>query len=261
VHSLDLLAAYDHEVRGSFSNRIPSTWSSTSDGPLTRCLTGGDGFVLSDSDLRAWSDEQIDLLVSRTTQHYRAQSLPFEWKTFGHDDPRLLTALTRHGFTAETQEALVLGDVDALTGPPPAEIPGITIREAGLADLSGIAAFESSIWGGSWNWFTTEMTGRMAAEDPVYVLLAEAGRQVVSAAWLVPMPGTSCAGLWGGSTLPEYRGRGIYRALVRIRANEAARRGYRLLQVDATDDSRPILEHLGLTTAGSTTPYRWQPTA
>ncbi|MBO0514362.1 GNAT family N-acetyltransferase, partial [Streptomyces beijiangensis] len=61
--------------------------------------------------------------------------------------------------------------------------------------------------------------------------------------------------LWGGGTAPEWRGKGIYRALVAYRAAIAAERGYRYLQVDATDDSRPILERLGFTRLSTTTPY------
>ena len=77
----------------------------------------------------------------------------------------------------------------------------------------------------------------------------------VSAAWLVPLAGTRVAGLWGGSTLPAYRGRGIYRALVSRRARLALERGYTTLQVDASEDSRPILERLGLHVVGRTVPY------
>lgn len=61
--------------------------------------------------------------------------------------------------------------------------------------------------------------------------------------------------MWGGSTRPEYRGRGIYRALVARRAQLAVDRGYPILQVDASDDSRPILQRLGLRVIGGTTPY------
>ena len=77
----------------------------------------------------------------------------------------------------------------------------------------------------------------------------------MSAAWLAPMPGTRVAGLWGGSTLAAYRGRGIYRALVAARAQRALDLGYSFLQVDASDDSRPILERLGLQVIGGTQPY------
>jgi hypothetical protein len=82
---------------------------------------------------------------------------------------------------------------------------------------------------------------------------------VVSSAWLTPTVGTRFAGLWGGSTLVDYRGRGIYRALVARRARDAVAAGYTLLQVDASDDSRPILERLGLHVVGGTTPYVWTP--
>ena len=72
--------------------------------------------------------------------------------------------------------------------------------------------------------------------------------------------GTPFATLWGGATLEPWRGRGIYRALVRHRANLAASRGFRYLQVDASDDSRPILERLGFVAVTSTIPFTWSPT-
>jgi ribosomal protein S18 acetylase RimI-like enzyme len=83
--------------------------------------------------------------------------------------------------------------------------------------------------------------------------------EVVSAAWVRFHPGSEFASLWGGSTLPQWRRRGIYRELVRRRALEAADRGFRYLQVDASDDSRPILERLGLVKITETTPYVWKP--
>ena len=61
-------------------------------------------------------------------------------------------------------------------------------------------------------------------------------------------PGRSFASLWGGGTLPAYRGRGLYRGLVAHRAAESLRRGYRFLTIDARNTtSRPILERLGAT--------------
>jgi hypothetical protein len=51
----------------------------------------------------------------------------------------------------------------------------------------------------------------------------------------------------GGATLPEWRRRGIYRATVVYRANLAAGGGFRYLETDASDDSRPILERLART--------------
>ena len=59
--------------------------------------------------------------------------------------------------------------------------------------------------------------------------------------------------------LPAWRGRGIYRALVARRAQLAAERGRRYIEVDASDDSRPILERLGFVPVTTTTPYIWSP--
>jgi hypothetical protein len=46
---------------------------------------------------------------------------------------------------------------------------------------------------------------------------------------------------------------------VAVRARLAAEQGYRYLQVDASDDSRPILERLGFNAVTITTPYVWSP--
>ncbi len=51
--------------------------------------------------------------------------------------------------------------------------------------------------------------------------------------------------LAGGSTHPDYRGRGCYRALVRARWDAAAARGTPLLAAHAGKLSKPILERLG----------------
>jgi hypothetical protein len=64
-----------------------------------------------------------------------------------------------------------------------------------------------------------------------------------SAAYL---PG--CVYLLGGNVAEEARGRGVYRALVRARWDEAVARGTPALVVQAGQMSRPILERLGFAT-------------
>jgi GNAT superfamily N-acetyltransferase len=95
--------------------------------------------------------------------------------------------------------------------------------------------------------------------DALTVTVAEAGETVVCAAWIRFESGTEFGTLWGGATLPEWRRRGIYRATVTYRANLAAARGFRYLETDASDDSRPILERLGFVPVTTTTPYIWSP--
>ena len=57
--------------------------------------------------------------------------------------------------------------------------------------------------------------------------------------------------LSGGATLPSGRGRGLYRALVRARWEDAVRLGSAALVVQASDMSRPILEQLGFRATGA----------
>jgi GNAT superfamily N-acetyltransferase len=57
--------------------------------------------------------------------------------------------------------------------------------------------------------------------------------------------------LMGGVTLPDARGRGAYRALVRARWDEAVRRGTPALVVHAEDASRRVLERIGFERAGN----------
>lgn len=93
----------------------------------------------------------------------------------------------------------------------------------------------------------------------VVAVVAPAGGEPVSAARMELVPGARFAGLWGGGTVRDWRGRGIYRALVAHRARIAAARGHRYLQVDASAQSRPVLERLGFVPLTTTTPYVYTP--
>jgi hypothetical protein len=88
-----------------------------------------------------------------------------------------------------------------------------------------IAAMQSAVWGQDSSWLGANLIGRIAAAlHDIAVLAAEADGDVVSAAWLAFFqPGAdSFARLLGGSTLPQWRGRGLYRALVAARAQRGA---------------------------------------
>jgi|ERR1035437_723082 GNAT superfamily N-acetyltransferase len=113
-------------------------------------------------------------------------------------------------------------------------------------------------------------SGRAGRDGPVVrkswegervVVVAEAGHQVVCAGWIRLHRGTDFASLWGGSTLPQWRRRGVYRATVAYRAQLAAARGFRYIQVDASPDSRPVLARLGLLPVATTIPFSWDPAA
>jgi GNAT superfamily N-acetyltransferase len=251
----ELLRVYDVEVRASFPDRLPTGWSGDQDGPLTRCLTNRAGFAMLTGPVEGIAEPELRGLVERAVAFFAEHGRWCEWKTFDHDPPALRPLLVEHGAVEQPHEALVLGQAAGLAADP--VLPdGLTLREATTAfDLERIAAMQSEVWDEDWSWLADDLEARLRDDPPVTILVVEDGDLVVSAAWLTPLGDTSVAGLWGGSTLAAYRGRGIYRALVARRAQLAVDLGYRYLQVDASDDSRPILERLGLHVIGGTTPY------
>ena len=162
----------------------------------------------------------------------------------------------------EDAETIVIARVTDVAGE--AQLPeGLSLREVtSRTDFERIAALEQAVWGeeDQRNWLVDMLESERAVDpDALAIVVAEAATTVVCAAWIRFERGTEFATLWGGATLPEWRRRGIYRATVGYRANLAAGRGFRYLETDASDDSRPILERLGFTAVTSTTPYVWSP--
>jgi hypothetical protein len=94
--------------------------------------------------------------------------------------------------------------------------------------------------------------------EPLLMYLAYAGGVPASAAWIRFQEGTDFASLFGGSTLQRYRKRGLYTALLNIRAQAALERGYRFLMVDASEMSRPILEKHGFIKVTTAHAYKYR---
>ncbi|WP_433532842.1 GNAT family N-acetyltransferase [Micromonospora sp. CA-263727] len=256
----ELLALHDQQVRGTIASRLPGSWRPSWDGPVLQVATPARGFAFA-QDLDGLTVEELDALIGRVRNRSAARGQAVEWKTYGHDRRDLPARLQLAGFAPEDEETVVIGLAADLIAS--GEAPdGITVRATtDLTDLRRIAAMESEVWGADWSWLADDLHDRIcSAAENIVVLVAEAAGEVVSAAWLVILPGTQFAALWGGSTLRQWRGKGIYRTLVARRAQIATDRGITYLLVDASTDSRPILQRLGLHPVTTTTPWVWSPT-
>lgn len=254
-----LLAAYDADLRG----RPFQGGASDRDGPLVRMSgAAGGGFVLY-RDLGGLDGDDLDELIARQVAFFRDRSEPFEWKAYGHDAPAdLEDHLRAAGLEPEECETVVVARLADIAGD--VEVPvGVALREVtGRADLDRIARMEEEVWqdGHSRDWLARSLEEELAADSSLLrIFVAEAGDAIVCAAWIRFERGTRWASLWGGATRPEWRRRGIYRATVCHRANVGLAEGYELVQVDASDDSRPILERLGFVAVTTTTPWVWAP--
>lgn len=255
----ELLAAYDADLRG----RLFPFGVSERDGPIVRTsgLKGG-GFV-DYRDLGGLDGDELDALLARTVAFFEELGEPFEWKAYAHDEPADLDAhLRAAGLAPDERETVVVARLADIAGD--VTLPdGATLREVTTRDeLDRIARFEEAVWqdGQSRDWLAAALADEHAADPSLLrIFVVEASGEIVCAAWIRFEAGTRWTSLWGGATHPGWRRKGIYRATVRHRANLGLAAGYELVQVDASDDSRPILERLGFRAVTTTTPWQWSP--
>jgi len=236
------------------------------DGPLLRFFglfgEGNRGFI-SYRDLAGLDGDDLDELIARQMRVFTERGEQFEWKLHGHDRPAdLAHRLRAAGFVPEDEEAVVIARVADIASRPllPEEVSLREVTER--RDFDRIVAFEREAWedADDQSWIADMLEAERTADpDGITIVVAEADGAIVCAGWVRFVRGTDFATLWGGATLPAWRGRGIYRATVAHRAGLAAERGFRFLEVDASSDSRPILERLGFSVATTTTPYVWSP--
>lgn len=255
----EYLDAYDRQLRTDAET--PSALAATRLGPL-RLVTfaGGRGFVTY-RDLGGADGAVIARWVEGALAHYREDPgiTRVEWKTRAHDHaPALHDALVRNGFVPGEPESIMIGEAALLAVDVP--LPkGIHLRRiTSEPDVRALSAMQEEVFGGG---FAQEMADallrRLGFGDGMELWVAEADGEIVCSGRLEPVPATEFAGIWGGATRPEWRGRGIYRALTAARARSALVRGKRLIHSDSTEESRPILERAGLVKVSTTTPYLW----
>ncbi|BBH69553.1 hypothetical protein ACTI_62380 [Actinoplanes sp. OR16] len=249
-----MLALYDRQVRYGARPETPAARIDRTD-RIVRHVGGG-----QDWNAVVWSDlgeSTADEVIAEQAAYFREHGWDLEWKLYAHDQPADLgKRLEAAGFTADEPETLMVAAVDELDRA--VRLPdGVRIDE--VTDPAGIdlmVTVSEQAFGHSIPWLRPRLLAQLAgAPQNTQLLVAMAGDTPVSAARMDLIPGTAFAGLWGGGTLAAWRGRGIYRALVAHRARRAAELGYSFVQVDATDQSRPILRRLGFSALTTTTPY------
>ena len=246
----DLLAAYDEQVRRRPAPDTPDDVVEYADGVVrVVSATGWSGVTYADLGGRD-ADAAIAAQIAR---------LPgtWEWKHYDHDaPPDLAERLLAAGFEPEEPETLMVADLErvALDAPPP---PGIDVRTPGADGVADLVAVLDAVFGGDHTDHGAAVRAGLE-RGTVVPVVAYDGATPVAAARLELNVGTDFAGLWGDSTLPSHRGRGIFRALVARRAAIAREHGFRYLQADAMETSRPLFDRLGFATLTTTTPYIWR---
>lgn len=234
----EVLALHDATMRAAPPPR-PGLEHAWCDGVLR--TTGAYNFI-------GWWDfppERAQEIVEREAQYFRGLAGPLEWKVYSHDAPsNLERRLADAGFQDPGKETFLVAEAARIAEGP--ELPrGIVIRrvddDAGLLDF---AAAQAAAFPEGDRDHLEDLRQRLRYSILILYVAYADGLPVASSRLELP-PDRPFAGLWAGGVAPEMRGRGLYRAMVAVRAAEARRHGAAYLTVDALETSRLILQRLG----------------
>jgi GNAT superfamily N-acetyltransferase len=253
-------------VRALFDAQVRQSRRAADEGAVIEADAGVLRYVApgNQTSCIVWSrltPESADSVIAAQRDYFAARQAPVEWKYYDYDQPAdLPERLAAAGFVADEAELMLVAETAAIQGE--VVLPD-GVRLVPVTDVAGVEAMVA-VHDEAFGERSPELGERIRSQleeapESLQMVVAMAGDEPVSAARIEFVEGTDFAGLWGGGTVPRWRGRGIFRALVVYRAGLAAARGYRYLQVDALPTSRPILLRLGFQPVASTTPYLWKP--
>jgi ribosomal protein S18 acetylase RimI-like enzyme len=256
-----LLAAFEEQVRRRPQSAEPQGRVERDDRVIRTVSPAGgwNGVVWSGLDERS-----ADAVIAEQISRFAELSRPWEWKYYSYDrPPDLPRRLIAAGLCQEPTEALLVAEVAnlALDTPAPA---GVRLHE--VVDARGVEALvqvHDEVFGVEHSALNSALgrelvSGLERQPATAGAVIAIAGECPIAAGRVEFHLGTDFASLWGGGTLPAWRRRGVFRSLVAHRAALASARGFRYLQVDASANSRPILQSLGFVELATTTPFTHQ---
>ncbi len=203
-----------------------------------------------------------DRIIDREIEHFRALGHCFEWKVFEHDAPAdLRHRLVARGFVIEETEAVMVLDLAEV--PAPLLAPASAdIRPLNDPDkLQDILEVWSRVWPEEDQSHWVRKIAQSMRERPgsVSPYVAYVDGVPAATARLSVAPDDPFGYLGGGATRAEFRGRGLYTDLLRVRVREAVARGLKYLMVDARPMSRPILEKRGFMLVSHAYACNWKP--
>lgn len=185
--------------------------------------------------------EAADAAIDAAIGEFRKHGIRFRWKVFPYMRPADLSArLAARGLVALPTIAMARATA-GFEGPTD---PAITLARVDASNLDTFTPIFAAGFGMSPEPMAPLHRAMLALGDQYSSWIASwNGTPAAAATWTDT---GSCAYLIGGVALPEFRGRGLYRALVATRLAEAAARGHDIAITHASaDTSAPILARNG----------------
>lgn len=216
----------------------------------------GEGMIVYSQLNAANAGEAICEQVS----YFESIGQDFEWKVYDYDKPSdLKDRLGSYGFFIEEAEALVVLDLEKASEILWQPVRHHVLRITNPEKLTEVQTVERLVWDEDSSWVIHYLGGALNDyPERMSVYVAYLDEQPASAAWIYFPEGSQFASLWGGATVSGFRKRGLYAALLAVRAQEARARQVRYLTVDASPMSRPILEKFGFQVLAYSYACKWK---
>lgn len=257
MNKSELLTLYDRQMR--INLRLPETVFENT-GRIVRDVSTVEnaGFI----DFSNLDESNADAEIEAQIAYFQSLNMPFTWKVYDHDRPAdLRQRLLLHGFEVDDPSTLMVLDLQHVS---------VRFSDMKITDhiqlitdeegIEGIVQVEEEVYQSSRARLRQRLLHLHHTRPEMLSLYgAVIDQRVVSAAWIIYYGNSQFASLLGGATLPEFRSRGYYTALLALRAHEALERGVRFLVVDASPMSEPVLAKHGFQSLGQTTYCRWSP--
>lgn len=241
----DLLTLYDETMRRNASV-AGCTRESTAQSSRYSTVSGSLRYVMWHQFSEYESNRCIADEINAATGNVKA----LMWKVYGHDAPLSLgERLLAHGFTDHDPCVLMAAPVAcvlAALGDAPDQINVRQLCEAN--ELDAYQEIWDCVWPTAPNARYVNDYRRLATNrDPGVAFFAGFSNsdEPVTSGYLFHAPGSPFALLCGGATKATWRNQHAYSAMLSARAKCGLERGASHLAVEASPQSRPILERLG----------------
>ena len=216
-------------------------------GRYTLCMGRGPGW--NTVQRQRFALDELDDVIAEVRATLRARGrTKTQWEVGSSAPDGLVDALLERGIARDKEPFCVALVLTREPPPPPSDV---TARR--------VETFAEYVAGTEVQWRAFEMSQEeVDAIRPNLPQMWEETVNLMHAAWLegrIVSAGTSSPTehgllLYGGATLPEARGRGAYRGVLRARWDDAVARGTPALITQGGSMSRPILERLGFERVG-----------
>lgn len=245
-----LLALYDKTMR---RNAHPAGMTREQTPRISRYTTG-----TASQRYIMWHDIAATDAAAAVDEELRAvqgNARVLMWKLYGHDAARdaLRDALLARGFVDNDYSTLMMVSapalVESLSVMETTDSKSLDVRQ--LVTRKQLDAYQN-IWDDVWpdspnSRYVNDYRSLIESGETGILFYAgfATSNNPVTSGYMFHHPGAAVALLCGGTTKAAWRRQHAYTRMLAVRAHAALRRGAQYLAVEASPESKPILERLG----------------